>query len=70
MPSETHLISRLSEFTKKCDDEDYLITDIDDNIILNNNDDDILEIITTDDVDIEEKLEEIENLRMFTGITT
>lgn len=52
---------------KKCDDEDYLIADVDDNIILNI-DDNELEVIMTDDVDIEEKLEQIENLKMFTGI--
>jgi hypothetical protein len=53
---------------KKCDDEDYLITDVDDDIIINN-DNDGLEIVMADDIDIEEKLEQIENLKMFTGIS-
>ena len=66
LPKEIHLISEMSEFIKKCDDDDHLITDVDDRISFN--DDEDLEIIMTDDIDIEEKLEEIENLRMFTGI--
>ena len=68
IPGEAHLISQLSEFMKKCDDEDYLITDVDDDIIINN-DNDGLEIVMADDIDIEEKLEQIENLKMFTGIS-
>ena len=56
----------MSEFIKKCDDDDHLITDVDDRISFN--DDEDLDVIMTDDIDIEEKLEEIENLRMFTGI--
>ena len=56
----------MSEFIKKRGDDDHLITDVDDRISFN--DDEDLEVIMTDDIDIEEKLEEIENLRMFTGI--
>lgn len=54
---------------KKCDDEEYLISDIADIATSNNNDDEQPEVVMANDIEIEEKLEEIENLRMFTGIT-
>lgn len=54
---------------KKCEDEEYLISDVDDIATSNNNDDEQPEVVMANDIEIEEKLEEIENLKMFTGIT-
>ena len=68
VPHNNHLISNITEFLKKHDDDDTHLNydnDEDMNNIDNDDNDNDNNNKMPDDIDIEEKLEDIENLRMF-----
>jgi len=72
VPQEIQLISSITEFLKKHDDDDTHLADIDEDSLFDNsnnydniNNDSNIDYKIPDDIDIEEKLEDIESLRMF-----